>query len=80
MAHTLEHVAAFPAYEALPLFTEYLTARAAWQEAHAKYAAMCAFHRDKLTARAAMLEAAKKRDALLAKLRETPEHFASFGW
>ena len=80
MAHTMEHVAAFPAYEALPLFTEYLAARAIWQEAHAKYSAMCAFHRNKMTARAAMLEAGRKRDVLLAKLRETPEHLAAFGW
>ena len=77
MAHSVE---SFPAYEGLPLFTEYLAARYLWQCAHAKYAAMAAYHRDKQTARAALLDAAKKRDELLSQLRATKEHLAAFGW
>lgn len=68
------------AYYDLPLWAEYMVARSVWQEAHARYAAMAAFHRDKQTARSEMFEAEVNKSLLLVRLRQTPEHLAAFGW
>ncbi len=70
-------------YYAFPLWTEYLRARARWEEAHRDYCntptsgpqrEMRAQRRQEL------LDAESEKDRLLAKLRRTPEHLKAFGW
>jgi hypothetical protein len=70
-------------YYALPLWKEYLAAKARWEDAHREYckvpttgpqSAMKAQRRQEL------LEIDAKRDHLLTMLRSMPEHLKAFGW
>jgi len=65
-------------YYALRLWAEYLEAKAQWEHAHQEYTAHV--NLDRSSSRAALMATAGAKDALLAKLRATPEHLAAFGW
>lgn len=68
-------MSALELYYALPLWGIYMRAFGAWEMAHETYVKNpCE------DARAALLNAEEEKNFYLARLRQTPEHKAAFGW
>jgi len=62
-------------YYNLPLWADYMSAKARWESAHAEY-----MQNGSTAAFVQLNNTACEKATLLASLRETPEHVAAFGW